>query len=128
MLIGFLTLSLNCFSQTDTTKVVLPTKTVRLVIKELMAYDGCKQELVLTLDKVIKLQEREGQKDTAISILKEKDTNNQFIITQKDSQIGQYKIMTDDLKREIKSQRAKTFLYKVGTFIGIITTSYLLIK
>jgi biopolymer transport protein ExbD len=128
LLISFLTLSLNSFSQTDTTKVTLPTKVVRLAAKDLIRYDGCKVELKLTQEKVIKLQEREIQKDTIISLLTTKDKNNQFIITQKDAQIGEYKGMTDDLKKELKGQRNKTFLYKVGTFIGLIATTFLLIK
>jgi hypothetical protein len=119
---------LNSFSQTDTTKVTLPTKVVRLAAKDLIRYDGCKQELKLTQDKVIKLQEREVEKDTIINFLTVKDKNNQFIIGQKDVQIGEYKGMADDLKKELKGQRNKTFLYKVGTFIGIATSLFLFIK
>ena len=121
-------LSLNSFSQTDTTKVTLPTKVVRLAAKDLVRYDGCKVELKLTQDKVIKLEEREVQKDTIINFLTVKDKNNQFIIGQKDIQIGEYKGMTDGLKKELRGQRNKTFLYKVGTFIGIATSLYLFVK
>jgi 23S rRNA G2445 N2-methylase RlmL len=121
-------LSLNSFSQTDTTKVTLPTKVVRLAAKDLVRYDGCKEELKLTQLKVTKLEEREAQKDTIISLLTSKDKNNQFIISQKDTQISLYQSMTDDLKKELKGQRTKTFLYKVGAFLGILSTSYLLIK
>jgi hypothetical protein len=35
--------------------------------------------------------------------------------------------MTNDLKKEIKQTKVKTFLYKAGTFLGILATSYLLI-
>jgi hypothetical protein len=35
--------------------------------------------------------------------------------------------MTNDLKKEIKRANVKTFLYKVGTVVGVLTTSYLLI-
>ena len=76
-------LSLNSFSQTDTTKVTIPTNIARLVAKDLVRYDGCKEELRLTQEKVIKLQEREIQKDTIITLLNEKDTTNQYIIHQK---------------------------------------------
>jgi hypothetical protein len=124
LLISFLTLSLNSFSQTDTTKVTLPTKVVRLAAKDLIKYDGCKEELKLTQDKVIKLQEREVQKDTIINFLTVKDKNNQFIIGQKDVQIGEYKGMTDDLKKELKSQRNKTFWYKVLAFVSLSTTVF----
>jgi phosphotransferase system IIB component len=121
-------LSLSSFSQADTTKVLLPTKTARLIAKDLIRYDGCVQELKLTQQKVIKLEEREVQKDTIIGLLNNKDKNNQFIIGQKDLQIGEYKNMTNDLQKELKGQRTKTFLYKLVAFIGIISTSYLLIK
>ena len=121
-------LSLSSFSQVDTTKVLLPTKIARQVAQDLIRYDGCKQELRLTQDKVYKLEGREIQKDTIIKLLQEKDENNKYIIRQNELQIGQYEHMTDDLQKEIRRSRAKTFLYKVGTFVGIATSGYLLIK
>jgi len=124
LLISFLTLSLNSFSQTDTTKVTLPTKVVRLAAKDLVRYDGCKEELKLTQEKVIKLEEREVQKDNIIGLLNDKDKNNQFIIGQKDLQIGEYKNMTDDLQKELKGQRNKTFWYKVLSFVSLSTALY----
>ena len=121
-------LSLNSFSQTDTTKVCIPTKVARLAAKDLVRYDGCKEELKLTQQKVLKLEEREVQKDTIIKLLTDKDKNNQYIIGQKDIQIGEYKGMTDDLKKELKGQRSKTFWYKVGTFLGMATSLFLFVK
>ena len=128
LLISFLMLSLSSFSQTDTTRIPLPSNTARLVIKDLISYDGCTQELTLTQQKLSKLEERDVQKDTIIGLLTEKDKNNQYIISQKDLQIGQYEHMTDDLQTELRGQRTKTFLYKVGTFVGIATSGYLFIK
>ena len=131
-------MNLSCFSQTntnnqsqtqvsDTTKVKLKPSTARLVIKDIIKGEGCETELKLTQEKVIKLEEREFQKDTIISLLEAKDKNNQFIISQQTEQIDLYKNMTNDLKKEIKQTRTKTFLYKVGTLVGIISTSYLLL-
>ena len=121
-------LSLSSFSQTDTTRIPLPSNTARLVIKDLISYDGCTQELTLTQQKLSKLEERDVQKDTIIGLLTEKDKNNQYIISQKDLQISQYEHMTDDLTKEIKRQRFKSFLWKAGTFLGTITSGYLFIK
>jgi len=115
---------LNSFSQTDTTKVCIPTKVARQAEKDLVRYDGCKQELKLTQEKVIKLEEREVQKDNIIGLLNDKDKNNQFIIGQKDLQIGEYKNMTDDLQKELKGQRNKTFWYKVLSFVSLSTALY----
>lgn len=131
-------MNLSCFSQTntnnqsqtqinDTTKVKLKPSTVRLVIKDIIKGEGCETELKLTQEKVVKLEEREFQKDTIISLLESKDKNNQFIIGQQIEQIDLYKNMTNDLKKEIKQSRTKTFLYKLGTLAGIISTSYLLL-
>jgi hypothetical protein len=119
-------LSLNSFSQTDTTKVTLPTKVVRLAAKDLVRYDGCKEELKLTQLKVTKLEEREVQKDTIIKLLNDKDENNKYIIHQNELQIGQYKHMTDDLQKELKGQRNKTFWYKVLSFASLATSLFLL--
>ena len=131
-------MSLSCFSQTntnnqsqtqvsDTTKVKLKPSTARLVIKDIVKGEGCAEELKLTQEKVIKLEEREFQKDTIIGLLESKDKNNQYIISQQGLQIDEFRNMTDDLKKEIKRANVKTFLYKVGTFVGVLTTSYLLI-
>lgn len=127
-------MSLNCFSQidtnkikSDTTKVVLTKEVAKQVAKDLIKLDGCVEELKLTQEKVIKLEERETQKDTIISLLKDKDKNNQYIISQKDQQIKLYDDMSKDLQKELKSQKRTTFLYKVGTVVGIIATSFLLI-
>lgn len=131
-------MSLSCFSQTntnnqsqikisDTTKVKLKPSTARLAIKDIIKGEGCEIELKLTQEKVIKLESRETQKDTIISLLESKDKNNQFIISQQGLQIDEFRNMTNDLRKEIKRANVKTFLYKVGTVVGVLTTSYLLI-
>jgi len=86
------------------------------------------QELKLTQQKVIKLEEKDVQKDTIIKLLNDKDENNKYIIHQNELQIGQYEHMTDDLQKELRRSRTKTFLYKVGTFLGLATSAYLFIK
>lgn len=121
-------LSLSSFSQADTTKILLPTKIARQVAQDLIRYDGCRQELKLTQQKVSKLEQREVQKDTIIKLLMYKDETNKYIIRQNELQIGQYEHMTDDLQKELRKSRTKTFLYRVGTFIGIATSLFLFIK
>ena len=128
VLVSFLMLSLSSFSQADTTKVLLPTKIARQVAQDLIRYDGCKQELKLTQEKIFKLQEREVQKDTIIKLLNDKDENNKYIIHQHELQIDQYEHMTYDLRKELRASRTKTFLYKVGTFVGIATSLFLFVK
>jgi len=130
---------LNCFSQTstnnqsqsqvtsDTTRVKLKPPTARLAIKDIIRGEGCADELKLTQEKVVKLEERETQKDIIVSLLESKDENNEYIISQQELQIDEFRNMTNDLKKEIKQSKTSTFLYKVGTFLGVLSTSYLLI-
>jgi len=119
---------LSSFSQTDTTKVRIKTPIAKLAVKDLIKGDGCEIELKLTREKIIKLQARETQKDTIISLYKDKDDNNKLIIHTQELQINQYEKLSDDLHKELKNQRTKSFFWKIGTFLGMITTSYLLIK
>jgi hypothetical protein len=126
--------SLSSYSQTDTlinkdtTKVILSTRVARLVYQDLIRYDGAKLEIV-ELNKMI------GFKDQQILSYKEKDEfknqkigNLELIITKKDEQFSLERQKSDGLLKELKAQRTKTFFYKVGTFVGVIATSILLLK
>jgi hypothetical protein len=119
---------LSSFSQTDTTKVRIKTPIARLVIKDLIKYDGCTLELKETQDKVFKLEQREKEKDTQITLLEQKDKNNTFIIGTQKNQLNLSSELTEKLNKELKGQRRKTFFYKAGTVVGIVATSYLLIQ
>ena len=129
-------LCLSSYSQTDTTKVTvldttkvtLPTRVARLAFQDLLRYDGAKLEIV-ELNNVI------GLKDQQINLFKQKDTlkdqkisNLELIITKKDQQFDLERAKSESLLKELKGQRRKTFLYKVGSFVGIIATSILLVK
>jgi hypothetical protein len=120
-------LSLSSFSQTDTSKVVLPAKIARLIIKDLIEGDGCQMAMQQTHLKIQKLEEREAQKDTAITILKQKDSTNNYIISQKDEQLRLCKELSEKLQKEIRGHKTKNFLLKVGFFGSAATAAYLLI-
>ncbi len=121
------------FSQTVTktnvdTVVALKVPVAKLVIKDLLKGDGAINEVV-ELNKVISL------KDEQISLFKQKDTlkdqkigNLELIISKKDEQFSLERQKSESLFKELKAQRRKTFLYKVGSFVGIIATSALLLK
>ena len=74
-------------------------------------------------------------KDEQISLFKQKDTlqsqkinNLETIILKKDEQFSLEREKSEKLLKELKGQRAKTFLFKVGTFVGLVATSVLLVK
>ena len=121
------------FSQTVTktnvdTVVALKVPVAKLVIKDLLKGDGAVGE-VIELNKVISL------KDEQIGLFKQKDTlkdqkigNLELIISKKDQQFDLERQKSESLFKELKGQRRKTFLYKVGSFVGIIATTALLLK
>jgi hypothetical protein len=124
---------LKSFSQTVTvtnvdTIVPLKVPIAKLVIKDLIVGDAAKVE-ILDLNKVIIL------KDQQIVLFKEKDSlkskqisNLELIISKQNDQFALERQKSESLLKELKGQRRKTFLYKVGTFVGIVATSALLLK
>ena len=113
--------------QSDTTKVRLKVPVAKLAIKDILKGDGCQLELKETQVKVIKLETREKEKDSHIVFLEEKDKNNNFMLGKKDQQLKVSEELTNSLHKELKGQRTKTFLWKVGTYAGIIASTYLII-
>ena len=113
--------------QSDTTKIRIKTPVAKLAIKDILKGDGCEVELKLTQEKLIKTEEREKEKDSHIVFLEEKDKNNNFMLGKKDEQLKVSEDLTKSLHKELKGQRTKTFLWKVGTYAGIIASTYLIL-
>jgi hypothetical protein len=124
---------LKSFSQTvieTNIDTIVPLKVpiAKLVIKDLIAGDGAKEE-VISLNKIITM------KDQQILLFREKDSlkikqisNLELIIQKQNQQFDLEREKSNSLFKELKSQRRKTFLYKVGTFIGVVATSAFLLK
>lgn len=127
LLIALVMLSFKAYSQQDTTKVILPTPLARMVYKDLIKYDACKIEVGLLENKISKLEQKDKEKDKVISLLEEKEKNYQYIITEKDNQKKVLENTLEQSKKDIKKQKFNKFLWKVGTFVGIFTTSYFII-
>lgn len=90
----------------------------KLVIKDLITGDGAKEELKKTIDLLLLEQKKIVLKDSVIGKLDVKVLNLQSIILKKDEQFNLEATKSLQLEKELKGQRRKTFLYKVGTYIG----------
>ena len=133
LLIILTSLTSISFSQTVTktnvdTIVALKVPIAKLVIKDLLKGDGAVSE-VAELNKVVVL------KDEQIVLFKQKDTlkdqkisNLELIINKKDEQFSLERQKSESLLKELKKQRVKTFFYKVGSFVAVMTTTLLLLK
>jgi hypothetical protein len=129
LLISLLLLSLSSFSQQDTVKdsiVPLKVPIAKLVIKDLIEGDSNKF-IITDLNKLIDLnKEKLKVKDSIITTLGTKVFNLETIIITKDEQFKLQQELSQKLQKELKSQKTRTFLYKVGAGIGAVTTIILL--
>lgn len=113
--------------QTDTI-VPLTIPTAKLIIKDLLKGDGAQIELV-ELQKVLQLtNEKMLLKDEVIFTLNSKISNLDYIILQKDEQFKLEREKSDSLLKELKAEKRKTFLYKVGTVLGVVAVGFLLVN
>ena len=117
LLISLLLVSFKSFSQKDTI-VSLKQPIAKLVIKDLITGDGAKIELLSTQELLKLEQTKVVLKDSVIFNLTDKIVNLETILGKKDEQFSLEKEKSEKLLKEIKGQRRKTFLYKVGTYIG----------
>lgn len=127
VLILLILVSLSGFSQTDTTKVRIEERIARLVAKDLIMGDGCFQEMTLLQKKIEKMKEKEIEYQTAISLLEEKDKNNNFMLGKKDNQLQTSTDLNKKLESELKKERRKTSGWKIITGAVAVASTYLLL-
>jgi len=131
MLTIMLLMSCISFSQTVTKQesiVPLKVPVAKLVIKDILKGDGAILELAETQKELNLTNKKVTLKDSVITTLNSKVSNLDYIINQKDAQFKLEREKSDSLLKELKGQRTKTFLYKLGMYAGVIATSVLILK
>jgi hypothetical protein len=123
-------MSWNSFSQTvtDTTRIVLTKPIAKLVVKDLINYDGLVktnktlngliQETNLKLGKSLELN----------SNLNQQIKNYQLIIDDKETQLKTSSTLSKELQKELKREARAKKLYKIGSTIGAVALALLLVK
>ena len=91
---------------------------VRLVIKDLVTFDGVKLQLVETKELLKLSNDKIVLKDSVITNLNGKVLNLEGIIQKKDEQFGLESEKSKSLEKELKRQKRNTFLWKMGTLAG----------
>ena len=116
LLIVLLATSFNAFSQSDT--VYLSNHLAKLVVKDLVTYDGLQSEYQLLKNKIATLEQKSiTLQDVVTNIQLQLDNRNQVIL-QKDAQIQSYQKMTEDLKKALRREARAKKIYKIGSVIG----------
>ena len=120
MLITFLLVSFNAFSQKDTTVVTLKEPIAKLVVKDLIKSDAFKSELLETKKVIETLKFKSITQDSITSNLKVQILNLNSILIVKDDQFKIQQKLSKDLELALKKERLKSKLFTIGTPILII--------
>ena len=117
LLVALISVSFKSFSQTVTT-ILLTEPIARLVVKDLVTYDGLKAQYDITLQRLSTLESKTLTLQEVINNLQLQLQNREDVLRQKDSQIENYKSISEDLQKALKRERATKKLYKIGSAIG----------
>jgi len=117
-------------SQTDTQKnnlVCIDTTIARRIAIDLVAGDECKAELQLVKNNLVLTNYKVKLKDSVINKLEEKEYDLNLIISKKDEMFKGQEEISKSLQKELRSQKATSFLYKILSVLGLCSTTYLLL-
>ena len=108
------------FSQTDTIQkpIVLTKPVARLVIKDLVQYDGLSKEILSVQAILTETNNKLLTQTQLVTNLKTQVLNYQSIIENKDGQLLAQKNATEAIEKALKKERRAKKLYQVGSAIG----------
>jgi hypothetical protein len=118
-------------SQTDIQKnslVCIDTTIARRIAIDLVSGDVCKEELTLVKSNLMLTQYKVTLKDSIINKMEEKEYDLNNIISLKNDMFSKQEEISKTLQRELTSQKATSWLYKILSLLGVVSTSYLIIN
>ena len=120
LLIILTMMSFNSFSQnvTDSTSIQLKKPIAKLVIKDLIQFDGLSQEMQ-TMQEILKeTNDKLNVQGNLVANLKTQVKNYQSQMEKQGNQLKSQKNATISLQKALKKERRKTKLYQIGSAIG----------
>ena len=123
-------MSWNSFSQsvTDSTQIQLTKPIARLVIKDLIQFDGLSEEMQTMQTILTETNNKLLTQGTLVANLKTQVENYQKIINKQETQLDTSEELSDQLQKELKKQARTQKLYKVGSIIVAAALGLLIVK
>jgi hypothetical protein len=123
-------MSWNSFSQSDTSSstIQLVKPVAKLVIKDLIQFDGLTQEMQSMQTILSETNQKLLTQGELVSNLKTQVLNTQKMLEKKDNQLNSQKNATISLQKSLKKERRKTKLYKITSTIGGAAILLLLVQ
>jgi len=128
---------MSSISQTATPKSQLPkqlnkveidTAVARLIAKDLVSGDFCKSEIKLVRSNLDLTKKEVVFKDSIINTLGIQKEKLNLIISKKDEMFTKQEEISNTYRKALSKQKATTFLYKLLSLLGVVSTAILIIK
>lgn len=123
-------MSLNAFSQnaTDSTKIQLTKPIAKLVIKDLIQFDGLSTEM-LTMQTILTETNNKLLAQNQLVVNLELQNNNlESVIKELNKKYDTQAQLTADFEVALKRQKRQSTIYKIGTTVGAAAVLLLLVQ
>ena len=122
--------NLKGFSQTatDSTKIQLTKPIARLVIKDLIQFDGLSTEMQTMQTILTETNNKLIVQNQLVTNLELQNNNLESVITELNKKYDTQAQLSLDLEKALKRQRRQTTIYKVGSAVGLAATLLLLVQ
>ena len=123
-------MSWNASSQnaTDSLKIQLTKPIARLVIKDLVKFDGLRTEVKSLREVLGETNNKLSTQTILIRNLTNQNSNLESIVKSLDDKFEAQTRLTEDLQKALKRSKRQSKLYKIGTTVGASAILLLMIK
>lgn len=118
------------FSQnvTQEKQIQLTKPIARLVIKDLIQFDGLSKEMQTMQDILTETNTKLVTQSELVSNLKVQVANYQIILDKKDTQMIEAQKLQTNLTKELKKQARTKKLYQIGSVVGAAALALLIVQ
>lgn len=123
-------MSLNAFSQnaTDSTKIQLTKPIARLVIKDLIQFDGLSTEMQTMQTILTETNNKLIVQNQLVTNLQLQNNNLEAVILELNAKYDTQAKLTLDFEKALKRQKRQSTIYKIGTTVGAAAVLLLLVQ
>jgi predicted nucleotide-binding protein (sugar kinase/HSP70/actin superfamily) len=123
-------MSFNTFSQTaiDSTKIQLTKPIAKLVIKDLIQFDGLSTEMKTMQSILSETNSKLLIQNQLVTNIKLQNTNLESVIRELNKKYETQSSLTRDFEVALKRQKRQSTIYKIGTTVGAVVTLLLLVQ
>lgn len=128
LLITIVMINFSCFSQTDTTKILVPKPIIKEVVKELIEKDACEAENAILYTQINLYKEKEVDHDSIKKVYIKIIENDDKKFIESQSQFINSQEINTGLKKDLSKQKTKTGFYQVTTVILTALSIFIAVK